>query len=83
MKADVVVAVAAEGAASAAEPNCVEADESSLPSERLARADCSHVGSCFPEESDGSRESDEPGLATVTVASDSILAAASVGAVRS
>lgn len=83
VKADVVVVVAAEGGASAAELNCVEADDSSLLSEHLAHADCSHVGSYFPEESDGSGESDELGLATVTVASGLLLAAASVGAVHS
>lgn len=81
--ADVVWVVVAAGAASAAEPDCVEADDSSWPSEHSARADCSRVETEFREASDGLGGSDGLALGRVMVASGSILAAASVGAVRS
>lgn len=76
------VAAAAE-AASAAEPGCVSADDSSSPFGRSARADCSHVAIALRMASDELGGSDELGLGRVTEASDSILAAVTVGAAHS
>lgn len=75
--------VAGAGVASAAGPGCVPADDSSWPSARSARADCSHVAIAPRKGSDGSGGSGGLGLGTVTVASGSTLAAATVGAVHS
>lgn len=74
---------AAEGVASAAEPGCVLADDSSSPFGRSARAGCSHVGIAYRMAFDGLGGSDGLGLGRVMEASDSILAAVTVGAAHS
>lgn len=74
---------AAAAAASVAEPSSAAVDGSSWPSARSARVDCSRAGPGPPVAGDGRDGFGGLGLARATVASGSILAAATGGVVRS